>query len=48
MKLGAFAKRIKPQDGANYKYKYGVHDEDPVEYDETNGDVIPLDDCPNR
>jgi len=48
MELGAFPKRKKPHDSANYKYKNGVHDEDPVKYDEALGDVIPLDDCPDR
>lgn len=45
MKLGSFAEGIKPDKGANDKHNYGIRKKDPVENNETNGDVVPLDDC---
>lgn len=44
MILRAFAEGIKPDKGANDKHNHGVGDEEPVENDETNRDVVPLDD----
>ena len=45
MILRAFAEGIKPNQGANDKHDHGVGDEEPVEKDETNRDVVTLDDC---
>jgi len=45
MELGAFAEGIEPDEGTNTKYNYGVGDEGPVEDNETNKNVIPLNDC---
>jgi hypothetical protein len=42
MKLGTLVERIKPDHGANDKYDHGVRQEEPIEDDETNGDMIPL------
>ena len=48
MILRAFAEGIKPDKGANDKHNHGVGDEEPVENDEPNRDVVPLDDCSYR
>ena len=47
MPLRAFAKGIKPDKSANEKHNHGVGDEDPVENDETDRDMVPLDDRSN-
>jgi len=45
MILRAFTEGKKPDKGANDKHDHGVGDEDPVENDETNRDMVTLDDC---
>jgi len=45
MILRAFAEGINPDQGANDKHDHGVGDEEPVENDETDRDVVTLDDC---
>ena len=45
MKFGSFAESIKPDKGANDKDNNGVGNKNPIEYNETNDNVVPLDDC---
>jgi len=47
MKFQAFTEGIKPDKGADDKYNDGVRDEEPVENNETDGDVVPLNDRPD-
>ena len=47
MILGTLAESVKPDKGTDGKYDDGIGYEDPVEKDETNSDVIPLNDSPN-
>ena len=45
MKFGSFAEGIKPDKGASDKDNNGVGNKDPIENNETNDNVVPLDDC---
>ena len=45
MILCSFAEGIKPDKGANDKDNNGVGDKDPIENNETDDNVVPLDDC---
>lgn len=47
MELVALAESVKPEDGPNDEHNYGVRNEDPIENNETDGDVIPLNNRPD-
>ena len=47
MKLAAFTESVKPDKRTDDEHNHGVRNEDPIEKNETEGNMIPLNDRSN-